>query len=191
MFASKNQIKVYPETITTPIYKLQFDGCSKGNPGPAGAGAVIYKNEDEIWAASVYVGNKNTNNEAEYSGLILGLQNAISLNINNLVVEGDSLLVIKQMNKEYKVKSEKLLPLFEEAQLLVDQFENISFQHVYREKNTRADELSNLPIKTNNNNNTNNTNNNNNNTNNNNNNLHKYKRINTLALKYINELVFQ
>ena len=53
-------------------FVMCFDGCSKGNPGPAGAGAVIYNNDEEIWSASLYLGKKETNNCAEYQGLILG-----------------------------------------------------------------------------------------------------------------------
>ena len=79
-------------------YKLNFDGCSKGNPGLSGAGAVLYKHEQEIWNESYFVGDNCTNNQAEYAGLILGLNQAISLHIKELIVEGDSLLVINQMS---------------------------------------------------------------------------------------------
>ena len=93
-------------------YKMYFDGCSKGNPGLAGAGAVIYKNDDEIWTQSKFIGKNETNNVAEYNGLIIGLEEAVHQNIKNLQVYGDSELVIKQMNNLYKVNAEKLLPLF-------------------------------------------------------------------------------
>lgn len=138
--------KIYPEISQNPIYKLQFDGCSKGNPGPAGAGAVIYKNENEIWSSNLFVGKHNTNNEAEYEGLIMGLENAADLNIKVLHVEGDSMLVIKQMKGEYKVKSPNLIPLYEEAYVLTKFFDKIFFRHIYREKNKRADELSNQSL---------------------------------------------
>ena len=127
-------------------YLLQFDGCSKGNPGKSGAGAVIYNFENEIWGKSIFVGNKNTNNEAEYNGLIIGLTEAKNMGIKNLHVEGDSLLVIKQMQGEYKVKSNKLLDLHKQAKELANSFETITFNHIYRNNNKRADELSNLGI---------------------------------------------
>jgi ribonuclease HI len=127
-------------------YLLQFDGCSKGNPGKAGAGAVIYNFEKEIWGKSVFVGEKNTNNQAEYSGLIIGLTEAKNMGIKHLTVEGDSLLVIKQMRGEYKVKSDKLLELHKKAKELANSFETISFNHIYRNNNKRADELSNLAL---------------------------------------------
>jgi ribonuclease HI len=125
---------------------MYFDGCSKKNPGPSGAGAVIFNNKEEIWGSSVFVGEKETNNVAEYSGLILGLKQARDMNIRNLIVYGDSLLVIKQMNKQYKISAENLVPLFKEAQELKSEFDTILFVHIYRTQNKRADELSNLGL---------------------------------------------
>jgi ribonuclease HI len=138
--------KIFPEIMIEPYYKLQFDGCSKGNPGLSGAGAVIYKNEIEIWSSSLFVGNNNTNNEAEYTGLIIGLKQAIKMNIKKIHVEGDSLLVIKQIKGEYKVNAQNLQPLFNEALALTKNFEQITFQHIFRNKNKRADQLSNIAI---------------------------------------------
>ena len=67
-------------------YTMFFDGCSKGNPGIAGAGAVLYKNGAEIWSKSLFVGEKETNNVAEYNGLILGLEEAIRRDIKSIEV---------------------------------------------------------------------------------------------------------
>jgi ribonuclease HI len=136
--------KVFPEIE----YKLQFDGCSKSNPGIAGAGAVIYRFNEEISYKIKFVGNSETNNVAEYTGLIIGLIEAINLNIKVLTVEGDSMLVIKQMKGEYKVKSANLINLYNHAKLLEKEFDFIFFKHIYRENNKRADELSNLAIST-------------------------------------------
>jgi ribonuclease HI len=124
-------------------YTMYFDGCSKGNPGEAGAGAVLYQNETEIWSSSVYVGAKETNNVAEYTGMILGLTEAAARNIKNISVKGDSMLVIKQMRGEYKVNSSNLKELYARSKRLVCQFETIVFDHVYRDMNKRADSLSN------------------------------------------------
>ncbi len=123
-------------------YVLFFDGCSKGNPGFAGAGAVIYKDDEEIWSKSEYLG-KQTNNYAEYYGLIMGLKWAVDNGIKQLSVNGDSMLVIKQMCGVYSVKSPNLLELYKEAVELKSQFETIEFQHIYRNENERADELAN------------------------------------------------
>jgi ribonuclease HI len=128
-------------------FLLRFDGCSKGNPGKAASGAVIYQNEKEIWSGSRLVGYNETNNYAEYMGLIMGLNKAIELNITELQVEGDSMLVIKQMTGKNKVNSPNLIELHKLATQMKSQFKTITFEHIYRDKNTRADELCNEAIK--------------------------------------------
>ncbi len=143
---SNETINDVEQKIIETQYTLYFDGCSKGNPGEAGAGAVIYKDGEEIWSCAVFVGEKETNNVAEYSGLVIGLNKAVELGIKNLFVKGDSQLVIKQMNKEYRVSSDSIKELNKLAKNLVKRFDNISFAHVYREFNKRADELSNLGL---------------------------------------------
>jgi ribonuclease HI len=127
-------------------YLLRFDGCSKGNPGMAAAGAVLYKNDNEIWTGSKFLGYKETNNYAEYMGLIIGLNQAIEMNINELNVEGDSMLIIKQMNGQYKVNSSNLIEVHKLAMNLKSKFKTIKFTHIYREKNNRADGLCNKEI---------------------------------------------
>jgi ribonuclease HI len=135
-------IKIFPKLE----YLLKFDGCSKGNPGPAACGAALYQNETEIWSGSKFLGYNETNNYAEYMGLIIGLQKAVELNIKELSVEGDSLLVIKQINGQYKVKSSNISELHKIAMNLKKKFTIITFNHVYRENNKRADELCNNEI---------------------------------------------
>lgn len=125
-------------------HTLFFDGCSKGNPGRSGAGAVLYNETGvEVFAEAAFVGDNATNNEAEYMGLLLGLNEASKRGINDLHVCGDSQLVIRQMQGKYKVNSAKLALLHESAKTIVSKFENIEFEHVYRDKNARADALSN------------------------------------------------
>jgi ribonuclease HI len=144
--------KIYPEisvddelTIDDEnFYIMRFDGCSKGNPGRAGCGAVIYNpHMKEIWADNLFLGTNMTNNVAEYSGLIIGLTKASNLMIENLRVEGDSMLIIKQMKGEYEVKSPSLYSLYKVAKDYESKFKYIEFHHIYREKNKRADKLSN------------------------------------------------
>lgn len=142
----KSSSKIAVDNITNG-FKLQFDGCSKNNPGLAGAGAVIYHEEDELWSDHFFVGENATNNHAEYAGLILGLQQAIVLGIKSLTVEGDSLLVINQMTGKYKCNSQNLIELYDKAKELEDKFENICFVHIYRNKNKKADELSNIAVR--------------------------------------------
>ena len=127
-------------------YILYFDGCSKGNPGPSGAGAVLYKNDVIIWKGCQFVGMEQTNNQAEYYGLILGLTKASRLNITNITIVGDSQLVIKQMKKEYNVKSLSILPLYQKAADLALHFSTVMFEHVYRKENKIADSLANQAL---------------------------------------------
>lgn len=131
-----------------PMHTLFFDGCSKGNPGRAGAGAVLYNEAgDEVVAVSGFVGHAATNNEAEYTGLIMGLNEAIKHGITELHVCGDSQLVIRQMQGKYKVNSAKLIPLHEHATSLATNLTKVDFEHVYRDSNKRADALSNDGVK--------------------------------------------
>ena len=141
----KHYIKKDAKIFPISEYVMNFDGSSKGNPGLAGAGVVIYRNNQEYWSTCKFVGYK-TNNQSEYSALIIGLKEALNLGINTLCVYGDSLLVINQVNGLFKVKSPMLVELYEEAIELKSQFKYIEFNHVYREYNKRADELSNLAL---------------------------------------------
>ncbi len=135
--------KIYPVTE----YTMFFDGCSKSNPGEAGIGAVIYNNSlEEIAVVSKGIGI-HSNNEAEYMALIEGLQTLLHRGIRNVLVFGDSQLVINQVTKVYKVKSENLIPLYNQAQELIKQFNYIEFKHILRSKNKRADQLANIGLK--------------------------------------------
>ncbi len=129
------------------MHAMYFDGCSKGNPGRAGAGAVLYDPQGaEVFAESVFAGYSATNNEAEYTGLILGLNESLKRGITELQVCGDSQLVIRQMQGKYKVNSPNLVPLHQCASTLASKFSKIEFEHVYRNNNKRADALSNAGI---------------------------------------------
>lgn len=130
--------------------RLHTDGGARGNPGPAGCGAVVYDDKGKtIKEASLSLGHK-TNNYAEYSAVILGLE-TISKHFGkaqckNLSVEVrmDSELICKQLNGEYQIKEESLFPLFIKVHnLLVSTFPNVSFMHVPREENKHADRLAN------------------------------------------------
>jgi ribonuclease HI len=133
-----------PKIHPSPEYALHFSGCCKGNPGSAGIGVVIFKNGIEHWVASEYIGDKRTKIETEYCALIHGLQLAKNLNIKRLSVCGDSLLVVNQINKIYKVKHPKLADLYDKTIELKTYFDYIDFNHVYRKDNKLADELSEL-----------------------------------------------
>ena len=126
---------------------LYTDGGARGNPGPAAAGVVITNSDDEVLkTADRYLG-ETTNNQAEYRALILGLEtvNKVSPNISTVEVEltvlMDSELIIRQMEGKYKVKAVDLIPLHEQAKQLSTHFGKITFRHIPREKNARADAL--------------------------------------------------
>jgi ribonuclease HI len=148
MYSSLSNTKHAKINLKNIFYHMNFDGCSKGNPGLAGAGAVIYNDQfQEIWGGSLFVGQNITNNHSEYAGLLLGLEKAIQLDIKSLIVRGDSQLVINHMTGKYKCKNDKLLELYTRAKNLERNFQSIQYIHVLRDSNKRADELSNIPVK--------------------------------------------
>lgn len=131
-------------------YVLRFDGGSRGNPGKAGAGIVLYDGEggSEIWSGNQYVGDMVTNNEAEYSALIVGLRVARSMGVENVLVQGDSQLILRQIDGVYKVKSEKLRSYYEEVMTLRREFASFRTNHIERAQNARADALANEAMDT-------------------------------------------
>lgn len=135
-----------PERKTTAAYQANIDGGSRGNPGPAAYGVVVRDARGEVVARlKKYIG-QNTNNVAEYFGLIAALDYAESHGIRALRIESDSELLVKQMRGEYKVKSSDLRPLFERARKMAQGLESFRIDHVYREQNREADALANQAL---------------------------------------------
>jgi ribonuclease HI len=126
--------------------RLFTDGAARGNPGPAGAGAVILNPEGHIVAKIGKFLGDSTNNVAEYMGLILGLKRAKAMGIKELDVLADSELMVKQLNGDYAVKAEHLKPLYDEARGLFKAFSTIEIRHIPREENAQADAMSNRAI---------------------------------------------
>jgi len=125
---------------------IYTDGGARGNPGPAGAGAVIYRNDKLVASLKKYLGEA-TNNVAEYEALILALTEAKKLAAGSRVeVRMDSELIVKQMKGEYKVKDKNLKVLYAKVRELLQGFQSVEFVHVLREKNKEADELVNEAI---------------------------------------------
>ncbi len=127
------------------MYQIYCDGASRSNPGEASVGISILKNNEEIGTIKKRIGIA-TNNVAEYLGLIEALQYCIEKNIMNVVIYLDSLLVVQQVNLEYKVKSKKLQEYYNQAIDLINQINNIEINHVRREFNKRADQLANQAL---------------------------------------------
>jgi len=135
-----------PEPKAIAAYQANIDGGSRGNPGPAAYGVVIRDGKGEIVARlKKYIGS-NTNNVAEYFGLIAALDFAQTHGVRALRVESDSELMVKQMRGQYKVKSGDLKPLFERAKKMSQGLESFRIDHVYREQNREADALVNQAL---------------------------------------------
>ena len=124
---------------------LYFDGCSKGNPGQSGCGAIIKMNNVPIWSNSEYL-SITTNNVAEYKGLILGLKECSKSKYSKIIVKGDSSLVIHQMTGKYKIKAQHLILLNNEAKELIKGMD-VTFLYIPREENKEADHLANIGLK--------------------------------------------
>jgi ribonuclease HI len=132
-----------PEPVPTwNRLRLYCDGAAKGNPGPAGAGAVLVEPSGQVVdKLGKFLGHQ-TNNYAEYMGLLLGLRRASELKVREVEVFADSELMIRQLGGRYQVKSPSLRPLYEEALKLLNEFERVKLVHVPREMNRAADEMS-------------------------------------------------
>lgn len=119
-----------------------IDGGSRGNPGPAGYGVHIERADGTVVELKEPVGVA-TNNVAEYRGLLAALTWATRRGVDRLHVRSDSLLLVKQMRGEYRVKNAGLRPLWQEARDMVKQIRDVQFEHVRRELNKDADRLAN------------------------------------------------
>lgn len=119
-----------------------IDGGSRGNPGPAGYGVRIERDDGTVEEMKQSLGVA-TNNVAEYRGLLAALTWAVRAGIGRLHIRSDSELLVKQMRGDYRVKNPGLQPLWEEARRLVRQIGDVRFEHVRRELNKDADRLAN------------------------------------------------
>jgi len=122
------------------------DGGARGNPGPAALGVSIQRpNGDEIASLSETLG-ETTNNVAEYTAVVRGLERARELGARAVVVRSDSMLLVEQVRGNYKVRAAHLRPLYERVRALARTFDTCRFEHVRREQNVRADELVNRAL---------------------------------------------
>jgi len=127
---------------------LYVDGGSRGNPGPSGVGIVILDTNSQktIVEKSIFIGH-TTNNAAEYSGLIHGLQIAQQYGIARINIFMDSMLIINHIKGVYKVRNSRLEPLYKRVQELLKLFgDGYNIEHIERTKNARADKLANEAI---------------------------------------------
>ncbi|WJY68480.1 bifunctional RNase H/acid phosphatase [Corynebacterium auris] len=123
------------------------DGGSRGNPGVAGSGSVVYGPQGETLAEIAYVvGQKSSNNVAEYTGLLRGLEAAAEAGASEVEVYMDSKLVVEQMSGRWKIKHPDMQKLALEARALAERFDAVTYTWVPRAKNKKADELSNVAM---------------------------------------------
>ena len=126
--------------------RLYIDGASKGNPGPSGIGVVICLDDGGIKNISAYIGNA-TNNVAEYTALIYGLQEALKLGARILEINTDSQLLCRQLNKVYKIKSPNIIGLYNQVLHLMSAFKQVLINNIPREENRGADKLATKAIR--------------------------------------------
>jgi ribonuclease HI len=125
---------------------LYADGAARGNPGPAGAGAALLDEEGRVVGEAMRFLAHATNNVAEYTALIIGLEEAQRHAVQDLDIRMDSKLVVEQMNGRWKIKHPNLKPLAQQAGALLASFPKRQIRHVPREQNTIADALANRAI---------------------------------------------
>lgn len=125
---------------------VYVDGCSRGNPGPAGVGYHICGPNGEVLACGGEFIGFATSRVAEYYALKTGCEKAIELGLKSVRFVGDNLMMINQMNGLYKIKNRDILAIYNDVQRLLKNFEACAFVHVAREQNTRADEQANLAV---------------------------------------------
>ena len=125
-----------------PAIIINIDGASRGNPGPSAIGIIFKEETSTIHEISEYIGN-HTNNFAEYTALIRALETSHEKGFKKIEIKSDSELVVKQINKIYKVKDADIKELFDKASALISKFPDFKIIHIPREENLKADKLAN------------------------------------------------
>jgi ribonuclease HI len=125
---------------------IHSDGASRGNPGDAGIGILITDVKGQVLLEIAEYLGQATNNVAEYTALIRGLEEGLKIGGTEVLVYCDSELMVKQLSGLYRVKNEGLIPLFRQVLQLRQKYRKFNISHIPREKNKRADQLANLGI---------------------------------------------
>jgi ribonuclease HI len=129
--------------VTRRALIVNADGAARGNPGPAGIGVHITAPDGSVVDDIAEGLGETTNNVAEYTAAIRGLERASELGADHVTLRSDSQLLINQLSGRYRVKTPHLVPLFRRARALAAGFSTIRFEHVRRELNVEADRLAN------------------------------------------------
>ncbi len=125
---------------------IYTDGAARGNPGPAGAGAILTKDDGQVIVEVCRYLGEMTNNQAEYRALILAIEEAKRIGATDVAIFTDSELVVKQLTGDYRVKNEGIKPLHKKILELLREIGDYTIEHVPRENNRHADKLANLAI---------------------------------------------
>ena len=125
---------------------IYTDGASRGNPGSAAIGVVLKDTAGKTIATISQRLAPTTNNQAEYTAIIRGLEKAVSLGARNVIVKADSELAVKQINGHYKIKNTALRPLYQQVVQLAGRLESFAISYIPRERNRQADELANKAL---------------------------------------------
>jgi ribonuclease HI len=125
---------------------VSCDGAARGNPGPAGIGVVIKTPDGEIVDEIAEGIGETTNNVAEYTAALRGLQRAAERGARDVLLRSDSSLLVHQLEGSYRVKADHLKPLHAAVLAEARRFDRIRFEHVPRERNTEADRLANVGV---------------------------------------------
>jgi ribonuclease HI len=124
------------------VYILRFDGCCKPNPGDIGIGVIVLDEDNKKIIQISEKGGFGTNNQAEYKAIIRGFEDLLKTYSGDLLVQGDSQLVINQLKEEWKVKKQALIPLFNRVKELEEKFDKVDYKWISRNENKEADLLS-------------------------------------------------
>jgi ribonuclease HI len=144
--SAQGQLFDVPDAAPPRKLRLRVDGGSRGNPGPGAVGVVLEDLDGNIVEEFGRTIGVCTNNVAEYRALLAGLELAATIGVDELEVLADSELLVKQVRGEYKVKSEGLKPLHEEARQRLRAFKRVAIRHVPRAQNAEADRMVNKAL---------------------------------------------
>ena len=125
---------------------IYTDGASRGNPGPASIGVYITDSDSHVCTEFGETLGHQTNNFAEYTAVVRGLQTALDNQVGKIILKSDSQLLIRQLLGQYRVKKATLIPLFKKCKELLSQFESFQLEHIPRELNQEADRLANQAL---------------------------------------------
>lgn len=134
--------------MTEPTHRVvvNCDGAARGNPGPAGAGAIVVNEQGDVLAEVAEGLGETTNNVAEYTAALEGLRKAAELGADDVLLRSDSRLLIEQLSGRYRVKNPTLQRLHAEVRTVAKTFKRVRYEHVRRELNKEADRLANLGV---------------------------------------------